>query len=141
MDWGGDMTFDMDFAALELTEHQMRSQKALYRSFCKSLEKTQSGKVKQDNEERILIGRPKRPEKLTFDEALRQVKEEMKLERKKLRDEKKKTKSSKSDSIRNKTRHESSIEDMLPSASGVLESYETDFEEDTEIHTETFKNS
>ena len=138
LDLATSSVIDLMRRQLELTEHQMRSQKALYRSFCKSLEKTHSGKVKQDNEERILIGRPKRPEKLTFDEALRQVKEEMKLERKKLRDEKKKTKS---DSIRNKTRHESSIEDMLPSASGVLESYETDFEEDTEIHTETFKNS
>ena len=132
---------------LELTEHQMQSQKTLYRSFCKSLEKTQSRKAQQDNADKILIGKSRRPEKLTFDEALRQVKEEMKSERKKLRDEKKKSKSrskssrSKSELLRENPKHDSSIEEMLPSASDVVVNYETDFEEDTEIRTETFQSS
>ena len=133
---------------LELTEHQMQSQKTLYRSFCKSLEKTQSRRAQQDDADKILIGKSRRPEKLTFDEALRQVKEEMKLERKQLRDEKRKIKSgskssiNKSEVLRHKHGvHDRSIEEMLPSASGVEENYETDFEEDTEIRTETFQSS
>ena len=44
---------------LELTEHQMRSQKALYRSFCKSLEKSQRKLNKNDKHEKVLFGRSK----------------------------------------------------------------------------------
>ena len=149
MDLATGAVIDLMRRQLELTQQQMQSQKTLYRSFCKSLEKTQSRRAKQENAEadKILIGKSRRPEKLTFDEALRQVKEEMRLEKKKLRDEKKKSKSgsksyrTKSDVPRDKPQHDSSIEEMLPTASGVVENYETDFEEDTEIRTETFQSS
>lgn len=149
MDLATGAVIDLMRRQLELTQHQLQSQKTLYRSFCKSLEKTQSRRAKQEDADadKILIGKSRRPVKLTFDEALKQVKEEMRLEKKKLRDEKKKSKSgsksyqTKSDVPRDKPQHDSSIGEMLPSASGVGGNYETDFEEDTEIRTETFQSS
>ena len=149
---------------LELTEHQMRSQKALYRSFCKSLEKSQRKLNKNDKHEKVLFGRSKRPEKLTFEEALRQVREEMKQEKEdslenysvsKLSKRKSKSNSrhKSSHSLKNQSMKNADVKEVLPSNQHIEdedesvsktiteEVYDQDFEDDSEIHTEIAQSS
>ena len=142
---------------LLLTEQQMQSQKALYKSFCRSLEQTQNKRVDRHEEshEKIIFGRSKRPEKLTFDEALRQVKEEMRRQEEDMkahlpvsvekRSKKSHKKKSKTESLHssNKNLTVNSIQEEsipTPTVKENVETYETDFEEDSEIHTETFRS-
>ena len=125
---------------LELMEHSMRSQKQLYRSFCRSLEKSQHRRFTQQPEERVLFGRTKRPVKLTFEEALRQVKDEMKQEGQKMREMSRSWKSSeKEDKSRKHSNRSISANNpeksMDSSVTENIEEYETDFE--TEICTES----
>ena len=151
MDLATGSIIDLMKRQLEMAEHQMRSQKTLYRSFCKSLEKSQQRKTEQEGgEEKVLFGRSKRPEKLTFEEALRQVKEEMKQQKRELRSmsksvSKKKSRGDKSaKSSKESGQHEPSIiqsELSIQSISENIENYENDFEdEESEIHTETFNS-
>ena len=142
---------------LLLTEQQMQSQKALYKSFCRSLEQTQNKRVDRHEEshEKIIIGRSNRPEKLTFDEALRQVKEEMRRQEEDMkahlpvsvekRYKKSHKKKSKTESLHSSSKNltvNSIQEESIPSPTVKenIETYETDFEEDSEIHTETFRS-
>ena len=125
---------------LELMEHSMRSQKQLYRSFCRSLEKSQQRRFTQQPEERVLFGRTKRPVKLTFEEALRQVKDEMKQEKQEMREMSRIWKSSeKEDKSRKQSDRSISannpVKSMDSSVTENIEEYETDFE--TEISTES----
>ena len=126
---------------LELMEHSVRSQQQLYRSFCRSLEKSQQRRVSQQPEDRVLFGKSRKPVKLTFDEALRQVKEEMRQEKQDMRDlsrsfkslenrdkDRKHSRSISAKSLRNRKSHDSSIAENI-------EEYETDFE--TEIQTDS----
>ena len=62
---------------LQLTEQHMRSQKELYRQYCTTLEKTQVKSKNHELNERVLYGRSERPKKLSFEDALKMVKEEM----------------------------------------------------------------
>ena len=142
---------------LLLTEQQMQSQKALYKSFCRSLEQAQNKRVDRHEEshEKIIIGRSNRPEKLTFDEALRQVKEEMRRQEEDMkahlpvsvekRSKKSHKKKSKTESLHSSSKNltvNSIQEESIPSPTVKenIETYETDFEEDSEIHTETFRS-
>ena len=144
LDLATNSIIDLMKRQLEMAEHQMRSQKMLYRSFCRSLEKTQTWRAGDDHDEggeKVLFGRSKRPEKLTFDEALSQVKQEMKQQRRELRSiksksgSKKKSKKNTSDSVEIR-------ETVSQSIAEEIHNYENDFEdEESEIHTETVNES
>ena len=108
-----------------------------------------------------MFGRTHRPEKLTFDEALRQVKEEMKQQKKELKRNMRSSKKSSSLSKRRERKSGSSgkSESRKSEDSGKFEevqtiskisediegSYENDFEEevqdDSEIHTESISSN
>ena len=152
---------------LELTEHHMRSQKELYRSYCKTLEKTQQAKSKRpENKEKVLFGRSERPKKLTFEEALKMVKDEMAQQEEDVHQISKSfisTQSSKKESKKSKTsrsglsskesepkfvntvthkinkqtpKHKDSIVESIEEEINNTE-YEMDFENESEVRTET----
>jgi len=135
---------------LELTERHMKSQQALYRSYCSSLEKAHLLGTQANEGEKILYGRSRTGKKLTFEEALRLVKEEMAEEEKqqdktirdvsdsKARSEASKSRSKSLKSRKNQNSSKSKRDDLEESiAEEIGSQYEHDFEEDTEISTET----
>ena len=152
---------------LQLTESHMRSQKELYREYCTALEKTQAKTQNLGTKERVLFGRSERPKKLSFEDALKMVKEEMAQQeqeiqlisksvisstksRKESRKSKKRSKSSsknetiktsESNSNRNKKTNEdkSDVSSTINSIEEEIENdeYEMEFDSESEVNTET----
>eukprot|EP00088_Acartia_fossae_P068354 TRINITY_DN8659_c0_g1_i3.p1 TRINITY_DN8659_c0_g1~~TRINITY_DN8659_c0_g1_i3.p1 ORF type:complete len:223 (+),score=49.32 TRINITY_DN8659_c0_g1_i3:1-669(+) len=71
---------------LNLTEKHLRMQHAMYKKYCQSLNLNMRQKKKPKSEEKILYGKTKRREKLTYSQAVKLVQEEMKLEQRELDD-------------------------------------------------------
>ena len=143
----GDSVMSLLRRQLEFTEQQLRSQQQLYRSFCRALEQSTSKPASQGD--RILFGRTERPKKLTFDEALKIVKREMREEEEARRGRPRSAgtgkHSSKTGSKRNISRkskmgvEKNEDDSICESIKEEIENanYEMDFENDSEIPTET----